>query len=462
MPRGSVGSCTNRLDDGEIANVPACLGSFLEEMRCKICSYIGVSWETLPCDHIFCKDCVDSLLTSKPAKCPLCRTEFIDERVKPSRDRNSISSTLPVLCTSVGRANGCDWNGDYDLRQGHVSLCEYQPIRCLNAGCEAQVMRKCLDAHSSECDFRSVACSYSGCTEKFLFHQKRERESHTGTCGKKPISCDACNETVCAGDLQDHVENHCPQCSVTCAAECKRQWIDKTSQTPKNEESAPDNEESSNDAFNGAFLNEAVSPLADMCVWKGKRCRLSQHRVMCMPYNVSSFLHRFREKIVEDLNEQRASLDELRRDISNERCSYAWDVRYVDRTRYKPDEKIVSPTFFLRGRKWCMVLLPKGQTGGEEDKSVLFVYLLDRRECESFETKFRVHCGGHTLHNKGFVYSDECSAWGRFFSAAPDSNVQRNSVQSRNDTTRVRGKLESMRTSHLCVLVCRFVLKLLT
>eukprot|EP00736_Rhodelphis_marinus_P000884 Rmarinus@m.29963 len=55
-------SAARSIENEEIAEAPGLFLNFVsEEMSCKICSHIALSWMMLPCDHIYCEACTSKL-----------------------------------------------------------------------------------------------------------------------------------------------------------------------------------------------------------------------------------------------------------------------------------------------------------------------------------------------------------------------------------------------------------------
>lgn len=52
------------------------LSGLRKELQCAVCLSVLVNPVSLPCNHFFCKDCVDSVLGMKSAACPLCKQHF--------------------------------------------------------------------------------------------------------------------------------------------------------------------------------------------------------------------------------------------------------------------------------------------------------------------------------------------------------------------------------------------------
>lgn len=85
-----------------------------EELECAICleSWLKKDARILPCDHTFCYDCLERLVTEQSITCPQCRKRFNIPRNDITRIRkNQIHRILidesegiaKVLCFSILR-----------------------------------------------------------------------------------------------------------------------------------------------------------------------------------------------------------------------------------------------------------------------------------------------------------------------------------------------------------------------
>eukprot|EP00736_Rhodelphis_marinus_P005320 Rmarinus@m.3999 len=392
----------SRLDDDDFADVPPYLS---EHLRCAICSYIGVVWESLPCAHSFCGYCTHVLVKRpnsypriKASTCPLCRQPFRRREVKPAMDKNSLSSVLPVRCDRVGRENGCDWTGTLDSRVGHLAACGYQLEVCPHESCLAHPLKKDLDDHWRTCRFRVVKCSYEGCSVVF---QQQYRTPHENSCMRRPVLCDLCQESMPLENLEHHKESECEEGIVTCAEEFT-----------KNQRSADAETRSSTDVVS------ATAFFASTCPWEGKRGSLAQHRAACISFGICTIVLPLFAK-VETLersakNQQRVVRlpdPEINVPEEAEATTYVWDIPIMNAEIYEPGDAVESPEFNLCGRKWHLRLYPAGTAEGSDEYGLFLKASLP--EDIRLKTRFvlREMLTQYGEYNEALFTSDS-SSWG--------------------------------------------------
>ncbi len=104
----------------------------------------------LPCNHVFCKFCIERWLHSK-GTCPVCRKDVKTEDAKPACDIAAKISGLIVKC-NLGE---CKWTGKLaDYHKKHLAEdCSFAEVDC-PYGCDKKVERRGLEAHYQVCEFR--------------------------------------------------------------------------------------------------------------------------------------------------------------------------------------------------------------------------------------------------------------------------------------------------------------------
>ncbi|CAB4026994.1 TNF receptor-associated factor 6-like [Paramuricea clavata] len=145
----------------------ACCGGGYPEYRfqtsvdknffCPICT--DVLKDPVQChnQHLFCRACITEHLKNSQT-CPVCMEKLTEEALsKPARIVTGYLDGLMVNCEHEER--GCVELVELGCLETHISVCEYKPVTCPNARCEAVVNMADLDEHTSEvCEYRQVYC----------------------------------------------------------------------------------------------------------------------------------------------------------------------------------------------------------------------------------------------------------------------------------------------------------------
>eukprot|EP00736_Rhodelphis_marinus_P009381 Rmarinus@m.25035 len=253
------------LAEGEFAKLPEYLRAHLE---CSICFLIGTDWRVLPCQHAFCRDCIDRL---DHIVCPTCRHPCSKEDMKPFLNLNQLAAQLPVYCGEVGRRSGCPWEGPFSHREIHIAECGYHTVPCCyeSEGCPERPLRKDAPDHEAACEYRMVVCCHDGCVLQFQARALEGKKSHEAVCGMAPVSCPDCGADTLLGMLPYHRESVCTEAIVTCE---KHSLEEITKQAPTH---IPMDE-----------LLKQVSAFAATCMWTGKRDDLPTHKRTCAAYQL--------------------------------------------------------------------------------------------------------------------------------------------------------------------------------
>ncbi|CEO95977.1 RING-type E3 ubiquitin transferase BRCA1 [Plasmodiophora brassicae] len=75
-------------------SVRRAISSIHRELKCSICHSLINEAQSLPCLHIFCKQCVDGLIQYNILQCPLCNTSFIRRAVYPAANLDRLVRTF--------------------------------------------------------------------------------------------------------------------------------------------------------------------------------------------------------------------------------------------------------------------------------------------------------------------------------------------------------------------------------
>ncbi|XP_071815046.1 uncharacterized protein [Apostichopus japonicus] len=130
------------------------------DLVCCICQCVLDKPLQSPCQHVFCKVCIETWLTNRK-NCPNCRKSLRISKLKPVIPivRNMINRLI-IRCDNY--SHGCIEGVKLEYYDVHEKQCDYLPLKCMNTGCEVTVLRKDMLAHEKECHFRLVVCR-KGC-----------------------------------------------------------------------------------------------------------------------------------------------------------------------------------------------------------------------------------------------------------------------------------------------------------
>ena len=90
-----------------------------EDLTCTICMTVAMDPRITPCQHVFCKSCINSALGISPL-CPIDRQEcFVHQLIPLQGCLFRIWSSTKVKCGN----GGCTWNGSIEDYPQHVNQC---------------------------------------------------------------------------------------------------------------------------------------------------------------------------------------------------------------------------------------------------------------------------------------------------------------------------------------------------
>lgn len=197
--------------------------TLLELVQCPLLPHLL----TLPircpvCDAHFCTDCLSKAMESDP-RCPLCRTEFTEEKtpIKSSKLMGSLLDSIVLKCEN--HPKGCLKTFNIRDKEGQnkhiLEECKFTPVQCSLYLCEEKAMRCEMKDHENECCKKKIACIY--CLEEF---ERGEMIMHMEKCSSKN-HCKWCSEDYSV-KLDENHENLCDMMKVFCVA-CREILIKK-------------------------------------------------------------------------------------------------------------------------------------------------------------------------------------------------------------------------------------------
>ena len=113
------------------------IGNDVDEMVCGICTDVVQDAVITPCQHLFCKPCINQWIREGQSVCPIDRTTTTSQSLKPlDRFRARSLNALLVKCTN--HLNGCRLMARYeDL----AKLIEHETNQCENSKIHQEMVR---------------------------------------------------------------------------------------------------------------------------------------------------------------------------------------------------------------------------------------------------------------------------------------------------------------------------------
>eukprot|EP01062_Namystynia_karyoxenos_P084517 TRINITY_DN9963_c0_g1_i1.p1 TRINITY_DN9963_c0_g1~~TRINITY_DN9963_c0_g1_i1.p1 ORF type:complete len:373 (+),score=120.91 TRINITY_DN9963_c0_g1_i1:90-1121(+) len=197
-----MAGCQVRLEEGVKEALagriePAPGQKHVEHLRCTVCKdpAFDSAVRTMPCGHLFHKDCLERSLADKVGEarnCPDCRKE------------------LPA------------GEGAYMVDRVSKSILDEVEVGCPQGCGEPPAKRVRFDALADHvqqhCPETALACSSRGCGKVL---PRKDMEKHLSKCEHAMVFCEQCNQSIERGTLRNHKANFCTHRHFTCAY-CKK------------------------------------------------------------------------------------------------------------------------------------------------------------------------------------------------------------------------------------------------
>lgn len=193
------------------------LGIKLEDKYlCSACKNVLRRPFQAQCGHRYCSFCLSSILSSGPQNCAACVHEGIYEEgisilesssAFPDNAARREVESLPAICPS----DGCTWKGTLkEYESCHEGHCPFMLTEC--PACKGLVRLGDKDHHmEQECPERSLSCRH--CRAPCCW---ADMKAHHEVCPKFPMTCDGCGKKKISREkFQDHVRM-CSKCQVPC------------------------------------------------------------------------------------------------------------------------------------------------------------------------------------------------------------------------------------------------------
>lgn len=146
------------------------------DLICCICHSVLDTPRLSPCNHVFCKLCIETWLKRQDT-CPTCRDMTLESDLRPVIPMvQNVLNRLNMICDY--RSNGCDKKVMLEYYLNHIENCDYQMLKCRFAKCGQSFLRKECKTHEDDCKYREVKCNRD-CGLMILFEDKSTHDCLT-------------------------------------------------------------------------------------------------------------------------------------------------------------------------------------------------------------------------------------------------------------------------------------------
>ena len=131
-----------------------------ESLTCSICRDVLEDPVQAPCEHVFCRVCIEGWLVHETS-CPEDRQRLGITDLRPLfRYMKNDLDRLQIRCRN--RHHGCGTVSDLEFIGRHERDCAYERLKCPNERCATYCSRRELSDHIRTCDFNKEECP-KGC-----------------------------------------------------------------------------------------------------------------------------------------------------------------------------------------------------------------------------------------------------------------------------------------------------------
>ena len=170
----------------------------LNELICRLGYGIFREPVSLPCQHVFCKQCIEGDNDGKGhGNCVVCKEPWSKEQLKPQLEVSELINTSIVVCPL-----NCKWKGQYQNLEKHKkSECPNALVAC-QSGCNQTFPRQYFASHEAECTMKKADCTY--CKKSVLI---KEMPMHQLYCPDREIACPVCEGKLKLFEIEIHSKN---------------------------------------------------------------------------------------------------------------------------------------------------------------------------------------------------------------------------------------------------------------
>ena len=131
-----------------------------DALTCGICRDVLEDPVQAPCEHAYCKSCIEGWLVHE-AICPECRRPLSISTLRPLfRYMRNDLNRLRLSCRN--QAYGCDVISDLEFIGNHEAECPHERLKCPNERCTYFSSRQDIAKHVKICEFSRKQCP-NGC-----------------------------------------------------------------------------------------------------------------------------------------------------------------------------------------------------------------------------------------------------------------------------------------------------------
>lgn len=178
---------------------------YLGDLVCPLGGGILRNPVALPCQHVFCKGCIEEFLKSNP-NCPSCSIPCSADQIKAGIEVAELINQASAKCVQ------CGWEGPYQQLEKHSnSSCPKNFSQCPH-GCGIVLQRSQMAEHEASCKYKKFQCKH--CSKDFML---KEMEVHIEGCSEKPVDCpQKCGKSMKLKDLESHLKSECKNPKSVC------------------------------------------------------------------------------------------------------------------------------------------------------------------------------------------------------------------------------------------------------
>jgi hypothetical protein len=148
----------------------------------------------LPCQHTFCRLCIENISQSKGVgTCPICYETWSKEQLANKVEISEMINQETVKCPQ------CDWSGQYQAYDQHSrKACKNALVTC-KYNCGVSLSRQYIPKHEESCSLRAESCK--NCSKNLASSYFKLHEQF---CPERILSCPICNKNIKVYDVPIH------------------------------------------------------------------------------------------------------------------------------------------------------------------------------------------------------------------------------------------------------------------
>jgi len=167
---------------------------YLNSLLCEIGFGILRDPVGLPCQHAFCRRCIEAISQFRGlGTCPTCLEAWSKEQFVNKVEISEIINQSTVKCPQ------CDWSGQYQAYDHHSKKsCKNALVTC-KYNCGVSLSRKNISNHEESCPLKKEICK--SCGKNFAIN---DFKLHEQFCLERILPCSICNKGIKVYDISIH------------------------------------------------------------------------------------------------------------------------------------------------------------------------------------------------------------------------------------------------------------------